>query len=30
VGEAAADVGISPEGAEAGEIARRLAEVELG
>ena len=30
VSEAAADVGISPEGAEAGEIARRLAEVELG
>lgn len=30
VGEAAADVGISPEAAEAGEIARRLAEVELG
>jgi glycosyltransferase involved in cell wall biosynthesis len=30
VSEAAADVGISPEAAEAGEIARRLAEVELG
>jgi glycosyltransferase involved in cell wall biosynthesis len=30
VSEAAADVGISPEDAEAGEIARRLAEVELG
>ena len=30
VSEAAADVGISPETAEAGEIARRLAEVELG
>ena len=30
VGEAAADVGISPNAAEAGEIARRLAEVELG
>jgi hypothetical protein len=30
VSEAAADVGISPDDAEAGEIARRLAEVELG
>jgi hypothetical protein len=30
VSEAAADVGISPGTAEAGEIARRLAEVELG
>ncbi len=30
VSQAAADVGISPEDAEAGEIARRLAEVELG
>jgi len=30
VSEAAADVGISPKAAEAGEIARRLAEVELG
>ena len=30
VSRAAADVGISPEAAEAGEIARRLAEVELG
>ena len=30
VSHAAADVGISPEDAEAGEIARRLAEVELG
>jgi hypothetical protein len=30
VSEAAADVGISPDGAEAREIARRLAEVELG
>ena len=30
VSKAAADVGISPDGAEAGEIARRLAEVELG
>jgi glycosyltransferase involved in cell wall biosynthesis len=30
VSEAAADVGISPDAAEAGEIARRLAEVELG
>jgi glycosyltransferase involved in cell wall biosynthesis len=30
VSEAAAGVGISPEDAEAGEIARRLAEVELG
>jgi glycosyltransferase involved in cell wall biosynthesis len=30
VGEAAADVGITAEGAEAQEIARRLAEVELG
>ncbi len=30
VSEAAADVGISPEDAEAGEIAGRLAEVELG
>jgi glycosyltransferase involved in cell wall biosynthesis len=30
VGRAAADVGISSEGAEAGEIAQRLAEVELG
>ncbi len=30
VSKAAADVGISPAGAEAGEIARRLAEVELG
>jgi glycosyltransferase involved in cell wall biosynthesis len=30
VSEAAADVGISPGSAEAGEIARRLAEVELG
>lgn len=30
VSEAAADVGISPQGAEAGEIARRLSEVELG
>ena len=30
VGEAAADVGISPNADEAGEIARRLAEVELG
>jgi len=30
VSEAAADVGIAPDGAEAEEIARRLAEVELG
>ncbi|CAN5260671.1 glycosyltransferase family 4 protein [soil metagenome] len=30
VSEAAGDVGISPDAAEAGEIARRLAEVELG
>jgi hypothetical protein len=30
VSEAAADVGISPGAAEAREIARRLAEVELG
>ena len=30
VSRAAADVGISPDAAEAGEIARRLAEVELG
>jgi hypothetical protein len=30
VSEAAAEVGISPDAAEAGEIARRLAEVELG
>jgi hypothetical protein len=30
VSEAAADVGISPDAPEAGEIARRLAEVELG
>jgi glycosyltransferase involved in cell wall biosynthesis len=30
VSKAAADVGISPDAAEAGEIARRLAEVELG
>jgi hypothetical protein len=30
VSEAAADAGISPDSAEAGEIARRLAEVELG
>jgi len=30
VSQAAVDVGISPEDAEAGEIARRLAEVELG
>jgi hypothetical protein len=30
VSKAAADVGIDPDAAEAGEIARRLAEVELG
>jgi hypothetical protein len=30
VSEAAADAGIAPDSAEAGEIAERLAEVELG
>jgi hypothetical protein len=30
VSQAAADVGIAPESAEAAELARRLAEVELG